>query len=256
MNARRQALMTIHKSDSTHAGLWLDRFLKEQEVRDDASSSSGARATAQQTLLEEATGISTPDIYNRAFARWEQWTCDAPHVSAKKASVQGRMAVGLGGASVWENTIRLHHTYGVPYIPGSALKGTAASYALNFLTDEWQPAHQSRAFNTLFGTPEQGGSVTFFDAWYVPKRGDQGSPLHPDVMTVHHPGYYQGKAEPPADWDSPNPIQFISATGDYLLALGGPYVWVQATFDILALALEEIGVGAKTSSGYGRLSLA
>lgn len=38
-----------------------------------------------------------------------------------------------------------------------------------------------------------------------------------------------------------------------MIALEGQAVWVQAALDILELALAEIGVGAKTSSGYGRL---
>ncbi|KAF0250465.1 MAG: hypothetical protein FD167_137 [bacterium] len=36
-----------------------------------------------------------------------------------------------------------------------------------------------------------------------------------------------------------------------LLALSGPPDWVDTAFKILDLALKEMGVGAKTSSGYG-----
>ena len=31
--------------------------------------------------------------------------------------------------------------------------------------------------------------------------------------------------------------------------------WIDKTFEILAYALAEMGIGAKTSSGYGRMSL-
>jgi CRISPR-associated protein Cmr6 len=75
------------------------------------------------------------------------------------------------------------------------------------------------------------------------------------VITVHHPDYYQGGKDAPADWDSPNPVSLLSATGNYLIALAGPSVWVDAAFRILELALAEQGVGAKTSSGYGRLRM-
>ena len=34
-----------------------------------------------------------------------------------------RMVVGLGNESVYETSMTLHHIYGIPYIPGSALKG-------------------------------------------------------------------------------------------------------------------------------------
>ena len=80
--------------------------------------------------------------------------------------------------------------------------------------------------------------------------------IYPDVLTSHHQDYYTGKnTKPPADWDSHNPVPFLSVTGSYLIALAGPDQWVEATFDILKLAMKELGVGAKTSSGYGRMDL-
>jgi hypothetical protein len=75
------------------------------------------------------------------------------------------------------------------------------------------------------------------------------------VITVHHEGYYQDGKEPPADWDSPTPVPFLSATGSYLVAVSGPSGWDDAAMKLLRLALKEMGVGAKTSSGYGRLTL-
>jgi hypothetical protein len=107
----------------------------------------------------------------------------------------------------------------------------------------------------LFGTTESAGYITFFDALYVPGSGHAGQPLWPDVMTVHHPDYYGNQDRPPADWDNPNPVSFLSATGDYLIALAGPDQWVATAFEILQLALAEMGIGAKTASGYGRLKL-
>ncbi len=70
-----------------------------------------------------------------------------------------------------------------------------------------------------------------------------------------HPEYYQGSAAP-ADWDSPTPLPFVSANGAYLVALGGAdAACVVAGLTILGLALAELGIGAKTSSGYGRMTL-
>lgn len=39
-----------------------------------------------------------------------------------------RLIVGLGNPSVYETSITLHHIYGIPYIPGSAIKGVVRSY--------------------------------------------------------------------------------------------------------------------------------
>jgi CRISPR-associated protein Cmr6 len=81
-------------------------------------------------------------------------------------------------------------------------------------------------------------------------------------MTVHHQKYYMDDNVPPADWDDPIPVPFISATGKYLIALAASDMeesnrkgWFSAIFDLLELALKEEGVGAKTSSGYGRMTL-
>ena len=144
--------------------------------------------------------------------------------------------------------------------PGSALKGLAAFYARNFLEDAGWRADATGApgpaYRTLFGDTTLAGCVTFYDAYYIPGSAPDGKVLHTDTITVHHPDYYQAGSAAPADWDSPTPVPFISATGAYLVALGGAdAAWVEAGLTILGLALAELGIGAKTSSGYGRMSL-
>ena len=79
--------------------------------------------------------------------------------------------------------------------------------------------------------------------------------VYPDIMAIHHPKYYQQGDAPPADWDDPSLVPFLSATGSYALALAGPCLWVNAAFHILANALLDAGIGAKTSSGYGRMQV-
>lgn len=51
-----------------------------------------------------------------------------------KLKTKSRLVVGLGDESVYETSIRLHRNYGVPYIPGSALKGVAKHYSIYMLT--------------------------------------------------------------------------------------------------------------------------
>ena len=48
-----------------------------------------------------------------------------------------RLVVGLGNESVYEISITLHHIYGFPYIPGSAVKGVVRSY---FIKTEFEKA--------------------------------------------------------------------------------------------------------------------
>jgi CRISPR-associated protein Cmr6 len=236
-----------------HAGLWLDKYIGGQDKKDTES---------RRTLVEQVSLIPIPTTYRQFYERWQKVLDKEYNARFRYGNVKGRMVVGLGDESVLETSVALHRTYGVPYIPGSALKGSAAHYA-NLRAGEnsrWKKGGD--LYNFVFGTTEGEGSILFFDAFYMPDTGHKGKPLYPDVITVHHREYYQGQdpKKAPADWDSPTPIPFLSATGKYLIALAAPEVpqaeqWIEGVFAILESALAEMGIGAKTSSGYGRMIL-
>jgi CRISPR-associated protein Cmr6 len=242
--SRRTLLQRVRVHSTTHAGLWLDKYIDLAETAQ----------TPQARLVQEITQeISTPDIYAPFFDRWRK-ALEERGAIIKVAEVKGRMVINLGAETVLETSIALHHTYGTPLIPGSALKGVAAHYANNHLADD-QWIYSNPAHKIMFGDSNTAGYVTFFDALYIPGSGYKRRALWPDIITVHHPEYYQSGSNPPppADWDNPTPIPLLSATGKYLVALAGPLEWVNKAFEILGLALEKEGIGAKTSSGYGRL---
>lgn len=50
-------------------------------------------------------------------------------------TTSNRLVVGLGSTSVLESSIKLHHIYGVPYIPSSAIKGVLRAYKMWELSD-------------------------------------------------------------------------------------------------------------------------
>lgn len=222
-----------------HTGLWINKFLSYQE-----------KGAGQVKADHFARAVRPVDpLYKDFYARWMKTLADTG-AQTRVATVKGRLSIGLGGESVLETSISLHHTYGVPYISGSALKGLAARYARKRLV-KWTEEHSK----VLFGDTGISGYVTFFDALYIPESAKANIALALDVMNVHHPEYYRRENIPPADWDSPTPVSFLSATGSYLLALHGPDEWVKVAFEILAYALKEEGIGAKTSSGYGRMEI-
>ena len=263
---RREKLDALAPQADTNAGLWLDKYL----CGDDQRKQEHKGQPKPFLVKEVATRINNLHLYRDFFDRWKKALTNE-RTTLGEAKVEGRLAIGLGDDGVLETSITLHHTYGVPYIRGSALKGLAAAFARNrigglwkaegFRSGKWQEV--SPAYKAIFGETDDAGYVTFHDALYVPDSGHQKQALHADIMTVHHPRYYSEKKEngelaPPADWDEPNPVPFLSATGKYLVALSAPEnckEWLKAAFDILKLALAEEGVGAKTSSGYGRMKL-
>ncbi|MFZ1238846.1 MAG: type III-B CRISPR module RAMP protein Cmr6 [Anaerolineae bacterium] len=253
--SRRNEVAGYTARQAQHAGLWLDKYFG-------ASTPENAESAVKKAqLVSDVAGIATPSDYSEFFDRWKAALTQAGVVekNMREAEVVARLAVGLGGEAVLETAITLHRTYGVPYIPGSALKGLASSYADKRLEGETWRKKDGKAHHILFGNTKTAGYVTFFDALYVPgsgaKNGGRSQALWPDVITVHHPDYYGGKNSAPADWDSPTPVPFLTATGKYLIAIGGPPAWVEKAFEILANALAEEGIGAKTSSGYGRMRI-
>lgn len=208
-------------------------------------------------FLEKVVSFKVGSEYKTYFDSWKLALESEPQTRLGELTFRNtRLAIGLGSEHPYKVGCTLHRTYGVPYIPGSALKGLTAFFARQEL-EGWDSG--SEAYLTLFGKGEvdgQAGCVTFFDALPKPVTGK--GYLRRDVLTVHHPDYYQKDRveKPPADWDSPNPIPFVTATGEFLVAASGPAQWVAAALEILKMALNEYGVGGKTSQGYGRGELA
>jgi CRISPR/Cas system CMR subunit Cmr6 (Cas7 group RAMP superfamily) len=50
--------------------------------------------------------------------------------------LQWRLIVGLGASHPQETSMTLHHIFGIPYIPGSALKGASRHYMIWKFVDE------------------------------------------------------------------------------------------------------------------------
>lgn len=249
---RRNVLSALEPATETNRGLWLDKFMG----RDHA----GGRETAKGTLVEETVSkISEPRIYKDFFHRYKQ-ALREEGADFRDAATITRIIVGMGGESVLENSITLHKAYGVPYIPGSAIRGLASQFAARRIGGPWSrdldPERYARgpAQTAVFGSPQTKGLITVYDALPHPGRWN----FHHDVMTPHYQQYYAGGDSPPADWDSPVPLPFISASGKFLFALSAPdgaEQWLDAAWQLLSLALNDGGIGAKTNVGYGRMEL-
>lgn len=235
-------------------------------------------------------------------------------------AVVWRMIVGMGNPNPLETSLALHPQYGIPLIPGSAVKGLTRSgrlleigeetgvyplpppetearrtrreltpleklerlllsedererselltslrqdkSVLEFLSAGAPPSpvtepetgdilvHYGDAFRRAFGTTQRQGQVDFLDALPLP-----GWTYELDVMTPHYGDYYQ-KDAPPADWLDPNPITFLTigrnsrfrfdVTGKDDRLLSDVIGWLER-------AMAELGVGGKTSAGYGEM---
>lgn len=259
VKARRNALGDVKPQAETHAGLLLQRYLTAHKPK----QRDNTQDTPEEMLLNQATGVKVSEVYHAAFDRWlERFVQKTPAGCARvhfTVQAAAPIAIGLGDASPLEVGIRLHHTYGMPLLPASALKGLCRRVARllkheNKLSDD--------AIDALFGfsrdTQAATGAVVFYDAWYVPRCEDD-TPFHRDVITVHHPAYYSDGKIPPTDFDDPTPVPFlvVKPGARFLCTLDAPdHRWADFAQKMLLWGLENLGVGAKTNAGYGYLTRA
>jgi len=240
----------------------------------------------RSTWLEAIAEREPSPDYPKAYARWKA-SFGPPRDLTIEVVAAARLLVGHGNGSATDVGLTLHRTWGVPVIPGSALKGLLAHWVeatlgpadpsesdrLPFAGVEWDGRRILRGpgevYRALFGAPEADepvpgrpnlaarGLVTFHDALWVPGTPSGApSPLAVDVLTVHQKRYYDKAGEhPPVDWDDPNPVSFLSVRPGtrFLIALSGPPDWTAFAKGLLLEALADWGVGGKTAAGYGRL---
>lgn len=269
------ALRNRRVDRSRHPGLLLQRYLCENATGNNGNPEE--KRAILQAAINAAGNEEVQTLYRGAFDRWKvSLPKDPPPIelATQGRATQGRLIVGLGSENVLETGIRLHHTYGLPVIPGSALKGLTAHYCDQFLGERNRgddaPLESKRFRNgwkeekheyhqLLFGKTDDSGCIVFHDAWFVP--GSEKEPLKLDVMTPHHSGWNNvEKPEPPTDFDRPFPVPFLSVAGKFLVAVSwnGPISdkaknWMELALSLLCDALKHWGVGGKTTSGYGRL---
>jgi CRISPR-associated protein Cmr6 len=217
---------------------------------------------------------TVPAGYPLALQRWKNQLAQMHGVVAQGAfTVKTRIVVGIGGESVLENAITVNRNWGMPFIPGSALKGLASHFLSQVLANgdpDLQPAvplagAPERAslplnrYGVLFGSQDDAAYVNWLDAWFDP-ASSPGHPFVVDVLTPHHPGYYgkrgDASANPPWDFDDPNPVNFLAVQGAFHVALQAPDDAIaDFAFEVLARALDEAGIGAKTAADYGHGTL-
>lgn len=206
-------------------------------------------------------GIPRDGIYSAAFERWKRlWLPiagnGAPPAQVRTLRLEHRALVGMSEPSLWESGITLNPVYGTPLLPGSACKGLALHFATSSL------GIVKEHLNGVFDSRNLDRKVDFLDAWWCPgsspgtDKSEQARPLVREQTTPHHPGFLRTKGGAPATpFDSPVPVPQIATHGSFLFVVKGPPLWATYAMDILQLALEFEGIGARTPE-YGSVASA
>lgn len=197
--------------------------------------------------------------YVQSFERWKRESHQAG-LMLRELLLEQRLLVGLAESSIWQTSIDIVSVYGVPRLAGSAIKGLARSFARRWLDGGLDDvAMDADVVEALFGTPGAKGAAEFHDGWWVPGSAPRlhgtNRPLVREGVTPHHKKTLDSRGAVAATpFDNPEPVPQLAAHGRFLVAIEGAAVWADHAMDILQLALEMEGAGARTPE-YGRAVL-
>lgn len=240
------------EKDSCHYGLKLDKFTNIFNGREE-----NINKKVNQTIH-----LNIDDYLNEDKDLYENIDFNV--------KLFDKLVVGLGEHSVFETDIKLHHTYGVPYIPASAVKGCFRSHIIQKYfqskekkaeAEEDKKFEEDKNFIEIFGGKYKGktysGNVIFIDL--LPKSSFE---IKKDVMTPHYQNGY-------TDDGNITPIEFLTVQNTYFRVVlrinnkcslrdKDSQIKLQEGQDVRDFIVEELvemiaihGIGAKTSVGYG-----
>ena len=194
--------------------------------------------------------------------------------------LEGRLAINLAEGIIQNAGIALDRIFGLPFIPGSAVKGVARTAAL---AEVKQNPQLLETFARVFGTAENDyqpkGELADFSCPYGLSKNLKGAiafmqaaptneaQIVVDITNVHYPHYYSeeldrytGKPDHEKNQNREKPIPnhfpavergaefafpiLLNGMSDDVKLLEAAERWLNA-------AMEQAGFGAKTAAGYG-----
>ncbi|ADZ89956.1 type III-B CRISPR module RAMP protein Cmr6 [Marinomonas mediterranea] len=248
-------------SNGLHSGLLLDKGYP--------ASSTGVNTDkeAKARFIKSICGIKASELYTKEFNQWLRLTSKKSN-SGKHTNnfeqlpltLSNRLLIGLNGGGALETGCMINHHNGMPYIPGSSIKGAVRNFASRNLKD-----HESVWVQFFGNKPEDdledpfAGLITFHDAWWIPNSAPSENagnfsnfPFIQDIVTTHHAEYYSKEGKSLAtDFDDPIPNSLISVHGSFLFVIGGNENYLGVVKQMLEKTLKENGIGAKSTAGYG-----
>jgi CRISPR type III-B/RAMP module RAMP protein Cmr6 len=256
-----------------HPGLVFDKFIDTWQIEEGGNCSvqqpatggdrrernpGSKRAWLQETMMSYRNAERTLNTRRAAaVTRHQAFVEGVLRGCCVPMRTDWRLVSGLGNGHPFETGFVWHRTLGIPYLPGSAVKGLVRAWADP--EKGWGGITDRDQLDRLFGdTSENGaGQLIVFDALPLSVPS-----LELDIMNPHYADYYEGK-KPPADYLSPKPVFFLTVESKqpFLFSLaprpgsGAGKNEVEEGEKLLIKALNTLGAGGKTAVGYGRMTL-
>ncbi|MCX7096363.1 MAG: type III-B CRISPR module RAMP protein Cmr6 [Methylococcales bacterium] len=265
-----------HERENPNAGLLFERFFNQ--FNDDASKIleskefNGKLTQGNNFWLQNFKKAGDTGALQKAAYR-QMDLVKQLNGKHKFFNTQWHFVTGTGYPYPVENGLLWHRVHGVPYLSGAAVKGLVRAWVEQWAEFDSEEKRTECLLN-WFGSdnkiakkqqyPSQAGDLIFFDALPVKEVT-----LVTDIMTPHCGKWYsEGRkieniaTEPekvPADWHDPVPIPFlvVDKATSYLFSIAprnvqaAERVDMKEVIDCLTQALEWLGAGAKTATGYG-----
>ena len=212
------------------------------EVRGQQQQEREVKKENKVTALQQACALSKGDknIAQAILLRQNQTFGTMPTAQGLRlqATAIAPFTTGLGNEHPLENGFAFLNPYGLPYLPGSGVKGVLRTAAKELASGQWdskewhhaeEPRHEvhdkqgkhlfrASDLDVIFGSEAQDeenhlrGVLSFWDV--IPQI--EGNSLMVEIMTPHQSHYYQDDAKKgagsnsPHDSGSPNPISFLT----------------------------------------------
>ena len=249
------------KGQQGHAGLWYEKYCNRWRVEVGNPISWTLKAKDRQTPKtdwvstvvagDHSMGIATTALLHEHHTRLSSLCRNGTFVE-QVFQTTSRLVIGIGQNHPVENGFLWHPTLGVPYIPGSSIKGMLRNWMF-----AWNDSDANKSWFES-GANKGVGDLIFLDALplEIPR-------LEADVITPHYSLYYQNPERvPPADWHSPVPTPFLVVAAGAKFAIRviqqrskpGSSTDLSSLLQELTGAFDTLGIGAKTAVGYGRLA--
>lgn len=274
INPRRE-----RQPNSYHAGLWFERFFDRYEHT--TKQKWDVPAENKQGWIDDVAGTCGDKSALEKATDQQKNLCRSLGGEVKAFKAEWHFATGLGNAHPVENGFAWHPTLGTPYLSGASVKGLVRA-----CIETWAGLEKSEIREVCrywFGSeskdpkeqnkenPSEAGAYIFFDA--IPIKPVT---LACDIMTPHMKDWYakgdqisdvtNDSASLPADWHNPVPIPFLVVKeGSFLFCIAPRQLLdvdakklaekeLPDVMRALSNALEYMGAGAKTATGYGRMA--
>lgn len=265
----------------SNALLWTTSDIKYEE-RGQNHREREIKIENKVSALKEATKLNGRDretmsnLLNRQRLAFEPSEANF----SIEALVTAPFTTGLGNEHPLENGFSFLNPYGLPYLPGSGVKGVLRQATRELASGEWGESHgwDTETTEILFGRETDDGdsehlrgSLIFWDV--VPQIADEH--LSVEIMTPHQSDYYQPTkhgfidVNTPHDSGKPNPISFLTVPPKscfvfhvqcnlthlkhYAPELALDDRWKTLLEFAFCHAFQWLGFGAKTAVGYGAM---